>query len=146
MKIHSAVRLDNEVYLANNEEHAALLADRLTDRQKIRLSEAGAISGPGSEVAGHDVVRSTPGKVDDEGGVITKAPSKKSKATKAKAAKTKAVKAEKAKAKADTEAAAAEAEAEAQAAKDAAENEGGSSETTEDGKEGWGAGTGDPSS
>ena len=51
MKIHGAVRIDDEVYLPENEEHAAMLAERLTDRQKARLSEAGVISGTGSEVS-----------------------------------------------------------------------------------------------
>ena len=49
MKIHGAIRLNDEVYLPENEEHAAMLAERLNDRQKARLSEAGVISGAGAE-------------------------------------------------------------------------------------------------
>lgn len=117
MKIHAAVRLDNEVYLPNNDEHAALLADRLSDRQKIRLSDSGNISGPGSEVAGHEVVRTKAGELDNTGGVITKSPTKKSAAKKkaeAKAKKDKAAEAAAAKAAEDEEKAkAAEAEVEA---------------------------------
>tara|TARA_B100000749_G_scaffold258985_1_gene229416 strand:+ start:113 stop:424 length:312 start_codon:yes stop_codon:yes gene_type:complete len=51
MKILGAVRLDDEVYLPGNEEHAEMLRERLTDRQRERLSAAGVITGPGSEVS-----------------------------------------------------------------------------------------------
>ena len=49
MKILGAIRLNDEVYLPDNAEHAEMLKERLTDRQRARLSDAGVISGPGSE-------------------------------------------------------------------------------------------------
>ncbi len=146
MKIHAAVRLDNEVYLPDNDEHAALLADRLNDRQKIRLSDSGAISGPGSEVAGHEVIRNKSGELDDTGGVITKAPSKKDQA-KEKAAKKKADAAAKKKADAEAAEEVKAAETEAAEAAAAAENpkaekaEGEAAENPEEGKSTEGEGS-----
>lgn len=76
MKIHQAVRLNDEVYLPENDQHAELLAGRLDDRQKDRLREAGAISGPGSETENDKpTVKGKKGKKKLAGSVETKEPS-----------------------------------------------------------------------
>jgi len=86
MKIHAAVRLDDEVYLPGNDEHAAMLADTLSARQRDRLRDAGIISGPG---AGEPVVvedapvkkQTTRQRPAANKPPVTKAPSKKNKKT-----------------------------------------------------------------